>query len=81
MANIQPIVFPIIGTATKLEVLVLNFPTDAVTCTTYYKLTTDEGKVCTEGNYTLTDEEFEGWGEDNSYIDNLIATILGITII
>jgi len=81
MPNIQPITFPIIGQATKLNVLVLNFATDAVTCTTYYQVTTEEGKTCTEGNYTLTEEEYAAWGEDNAYIDNLVATYLGLTII
>lgn len=46
MAKIQPVVFPLNeGTATELTVLVLNFPTDATTCTTYYELkseTTEE---------------------------------------
>lgn len=81
MPNIQPITFPIIGEATKLNVLVLNFATDAVTCTTYYQVTTEDGKTCTEGNYTLTETEFEGWAEDNSYIDNLVAEHLGLTIV
>lgn len=81
MANIQPITFPIIGDATTLNVLVLNFATDATTCTTYYQLMTDEGKKCAEGNYTLTEEEFTDWGEDNAYIDNLIANHIGVTII
>jgi len=42
---IQPIVYPLNeGTATQLSVLVLNFETTAVTCTTYWQLLTEEGK-------------------------------------
>ena len=81
MANIQPITFPIIGEATTLNVLVLNFATDATTCTTYYQLMTEDGKKCAEGNYTLTEQEFADWGEDNAYIDNIVANQLGVIII
>lgn len=81
MAQIQPITFPIIGTATQLNVLVLNFATDATTCTTYYQLMTEDGKQCAQGNYTLTESEFTAWGDDNSYIDNIIANQIGVTIV
>ena len=81
MPTIQPLTFPIIGDAVQLTILILNFTTDAVTCTTYYKLTTVDDKMCLEGNYTLTEQEYNDWGEDNSYIDQIIANLLGVTII
>lgn len=81
MAQIQPLSFPIVGDATTMNIVVLNFTTDATTCTTYFELLTAEGKQCTNGNYTLTEEEFAGWGEDNAYIDDLIAGKLGVTIV
>lgn len=81
MAKIQPITFPILGTATELNVLVLNFNTDANTCNTYYEVKTDEGVICVNGNYALTEQEFASWGSDNSYVDNLIANHLSLTII
>lgn len=81
MPAIQPVVFPILGTATELSVLVLNFPTDAVTCTTYYQLLTADGVQCAQGNYTLTEAEFAAWGQDNSYVDSVVASYLGVTII
>ena len=81
MANIQPITFPIIGEATTMNVLVLNFATDATTCITYYQLMTEDGKKCADGNYTLTEQEFADWGEDNAYLDNLVANQIGVTII
>jgi hypothetical protein len=82
MTRIEPIIFPITGTATKLSVLVLNFLTDAVTATTYYQLLTDDGVQCLQGNYQLTEEEFAAWGQDNSYIDDIVASHLpGVVII
>ena len=82
MAKIQPITFPLNqGTATEMSVLILNFTTDATTCTTCYELKTDEGTVLTNGNYTLTEEEFSSWGEDNKHVETCVANAIGVTII
>jgi len=82
MAKIQPIVFPLnAGTATEMTVLILNFETSATTCTTYYELKTDEGKVLSNGNYTLTEEEFAAWGEDNAWVETCVANAIGVTIL
>jgi hypothetical protein len=82
MAKIQPIVFPLnAGTATELSVLILNFQTDATTCTTYYELKTEEGAVLTNGNYTLTEDEFAAWGTNNEYVAECVANAIGVTII
>lgn len=80
MPNIAPITFPIIGTANKLKVTVLSFDTEATSCNTYYELTDNSGKRVIDGNYNLTSEEFSSWGEDNSYIDTLVANHIGVTI-
>ena len=82
MAKIQPITFPLnAGTATEMSVLILNFETNAVTCTTYYELKTDEGTVLTNGNYTLTEDEFAAWGLDNAWVTECVASAIGVTII
>jgi hypothetical protein len=81
MAKIQPVVFPIIGTATDLIVRVLPFDMDAITATFYYSLNTEEGKMCTEGNLSMTPEEFAGWGSDNNYCNQWAASQLGLTLI
>jgi hypothetical protein len=82
MAKIQPIVFPLnAGTATEMTVLILNFETNATTCTTYYELKTDEGTILTNGNYTLTESEFTAWGEDNTWVEQCVANAIGVTII
>ena len=82
MAKIQPVVFPLnAGTATEMSVLILNFQSDATTCTTYYELKTEEGTVLTNGNYTLTEQEFAGWGTNNEYVAECVAKAIGVTII
>jgi hypothetical protein len=79
---IQPVVFPLNeGTATRLSVLVLNFPTDATTATTYYQLLTEEGAQLRQGNYTMTEEEFATWGTDNNVVNEYVATAIGVVII
>lgn len=81
MVNIQPVVFPIVGTATKLAVTILGFPTNATNCGTYYALLTDANVKIIEGNYQLTETEFAAWGVDNNYIDDIVANFLNVTII
>jgi len=81
MAQIQPINFPFTGEATQLKVLILNFETTATTCTTYNELLTQDGTLCTAWNYTLTDEEFALWGNDNTWIENCVAKYKNIIIL
>ena len=87
MAKIQPITFPLNqGTATEISVLILNFETSATTCTTYYELKSQAieeqpSVVLSNGNYTLTEEEFAQWGLDNSYVEQCVANAIGVTII
>jgi len=79
---IQPIVYPLNeGTATRLTVLVLNFETTAVTCTTYWQLLTEDGKQLSQGNYTLTEEQFLTWGTDNNVVNEYVADAIGVVII
>lgn len=80
--QIEPVPFPLgKGTATQMSVLVLNFPTDATTCTTYWQLLTENGVKLDEDNYTLTEEEFAAWGTDNNYVNEVVANAIGVVII
>lgn len=81
MAQIQPINFPFTGEATQLKVLILNFETTANTCTTYNELLTEDGVMCANWNYTLTDAEFAAWGEDNTWVETCVAKDKNITIL
>jgi hypothetical protein len=79
---IEPVVFPLNqGTATRMTVLVLNFPTDATTATTYWQLLTEEGLQLGQGNYTLTAEEFANWGENNNFVNECVANAIGVVLI
>jgi hypothetical protein len=81
MAKIQPVEFPIVGTATDLVVTVLTFKTSDVSASTYYQLFTEEGEQCLAGNYQMTEEQFAAWGQDNSIVDDYVAEYLGVTIV
>ena len=81
MVQIQPINFPIKGTATQMNVLVLNFATNATTATTYWQLFTEDGTQVADGNYTMTEEEFNSWGLDNNVVNEYVANAIGVTII
>ena len=79
---IEPIVYPLNeGTATRMTVLVLNFETTATTCTTYWQLLTEDGKQLSQGNYTLTEEQFTAWGFDNNVVNEYVADSIGVVII
>ena len=79
---IEPIVYPLnAGTATQLSVLVLNFTTEATTCTTYWQLLTEDGKVVADDNYDLTPEQFAAWGTDNNVVNEYVAAAIGVTLI
>ena len=82
MVQIEPVIFPLNqGTATQMSVLVLNFPTDAITCTTYWQLLDAEGSQLSQGNYILTEEQFAQWGQDNNVVNEYVADAIGVTII
>lgn len=78
---IEPVVFPLNqGTATRMSVLVLQFETTATTCTTYWQLLTEDGQQLSQGNYTLTEEQFASWGQDNNVVNEYVANAIGVVI-
>jgi len=79
---IKPVPFQVPkGLATRMTVKVLEFETDATTCTTYWQLLTEEGVQLSQGNYTLTEEQFLTWGTDNSVVNQYVAEAIGVTIL
>lgn len=81
MAKIQEVNYPFGEVATDLIVYVQGFQTTANTCTINYFLTNAVGRQLLSDRYDLTEEEFQLWGQDNSYLDELAAEKLGVTII
>jgi hypothetical protein len=81
MANIQAINFPFIGDAITLKVLVNTFETTSQTTSLQWYLITATGSVCLTGVYEMTESEFDNWGQDNSYLDNLVASSIPVIII
>lgn len=88
MAKIEPVVFPIKGTATELEVRVNSFSMEANTADFHYRLTTSGDlqkllpkKLIDEGNLSMTESEFAQWGADNNYCIQWAANKLGLTLI
>ena len=78
MIQLKPSKVGVLGTITQIDVLILPFQTDAVTCSTYYKLCDKDGKMVAEGNLSLTEEQFANWGTDNSYVSDIVINELGL---
>jgi hypothetical protein len=81
MAYIQPITFPFKGDAVKLIVRVNSFDTQVDTTSLSWSLQTAEGFECLSGIYNMTIDEFTDWGQDNSYLDILVANSIPVIIV
>ena len=81
MVQIKPLVIPTKGTATELYVQANSFATNAITATLYWQLRSEEGTTLLDGNYTMTEAEFAAWGEDNSYLNEIVAEAIGVDIV
>jgi len=81
MVQIEPLVIPTKGTATELYVQANSFAANATTATLYWQLRSEEGQSLLDGNYTMTPEQFAAWGEDNSYLNGIVADAIGVEII
>ena len=88
MAQIQPFVIPIAGTANNFYLRSLPFDMEGTTCSFYYELqdTTQttygiEPKVIYSGNLEMDAIDFNQWGADNQYCIEWAANKLGITLI
>jgi len=77
MIQLKPSNVGVLGTITQIDVLVLPFDVQAVTCSTYYKLWMQR-KELAEGNLSLTEEQFANWGTDNSYVSDIVINELGL---
>lgn len=81
-AAIKPLKWPINHLVAKwLMVRILPHETRSTMCGVYYELRTDDGQVLLSGSLDLTEEQFAHWGEDNSYLEQIVAEHLGVVII
>ena len=77
MAQIKPIKYPNLGIATQIEIKVLDFPTDAKTCNTYWRLLREDGTdLGIQGNYNLTEQEFADWGSNMDFVIECVVKSL-----
>lgn len=81
MINIQPLTFPILGVATKLDLIVLNFSMIATTADFYYCLYSADDIKVIDGNISMTEEEFQQWGADNQYCINWACQKLNLSLV
>lgn len=65
-------------TGTELKVRVISFDTDATSCSTYYEVLSDSSERLAEGNINLTEQEYAEWGEDNTFVENIVLSRLGL---
>jgi len=71
--------------ANLLKVTILPFSTNATNCGTFYELfskTTNEEETnfekLAEGNYYLTDDEYNLWSDDNSVVEDAVLNHLSL---
>jgi hypothetical protein len=91
MAKITPVEFPLNqGTANNLYVKSLGFGAEDTSCVLYYELQETSQNLETNsttiniikvGNVNMTEEAFAAWGQDNSYLNEYVADILGVTLV
>src|SRR6187402_473305 len=62
----------------ELSVAILGFATDATTAGVYYKVMSEESETLADGNIQLTEAEFEEWGADNAFVEDIVLAELGL---
>ena len=92
MKNIEPIQIWKNGqnlTASVLDAIIINDNLSS-SCTFYWMLKeedtvteeqTTSGQTLSEGNVTMTDEDYQGWDGSNDYAFNYIASKINVTIV
>ena len=62
--------------ATQFRVTSGTMQSDATKCTLYFEFFDIENNSVFSSNRTMTEEEFEDWGADNIYLEDLVITWL-----
>lgn len=66
-------------TATDLLITILSFRSDATICGLFFDVTSDDGTSLATGNVYLTETEFANWGANNTYIEDIVLSKLGLS--
>lgn len=79
MIQIKPIK---LGLPTKegvnLLVRILSFETTSVTAQLYWEVQDSEYNMLANGNIQLSEEQYSNWGDDNTYLEDIVLKELGI---
>jgi len=67
-----------LGLTDRIHILILPFSTEAKDCSIYYKVTSDQDKLISEGNLTIEEELFSKWGFDNKIIEDFVIDTLNL---
>jgi hypothetical protein len=90
MVKIEDVVIPTKGTAKYFNIIALNFPMNPSSVSFYWQLlseTQDEagasipGITLMDGNLTMDQTTYNGWGSDDNYVNEWATQQLGFTII
>jgi hypothetical protein len=58
-----------------------NFTTTDTSCVVHYQILTEDKTVLSTGDYALTEEQYAQWSTDNAFVEQCVASYLGLTII
>jgi len=62
--------------ANEIEIQLMPFNTDATSCNTYYRLLGKDNEQLAEGNSLINEEQFAKWGQEMSYIEDIVLNNL-----
>lgn len=90
MTEIKPVPVPTKGIGHYFDIIALNFPMDPQSVTFYWQVfmqvtledkTLGSGQCILDGNLTMDQATYAGWGNNDSYVIDWACNELGFTII
>lgn len=78
MVKIKPIDSVLFGIIEFIQIQIMGFNTDAETCQVICTYCDSSNSGVVSKGFTLTEEEFIKWGDDNKYIEDLMLTKLNL---
>lgn len=64
--------------AKAIKIRVGSFTTNAIYCNIFWELLSEKEEILASNNIKLTEEQFTNWSDDNSFIDDIVLTTLGL---